>query len=454
MGRVDQFEHTQGLVIYNDYMNTLFGDPRIEKELPLIEGAASVGADVFCIDAGWYDSTDGGWWDMVGEWQASTNRFGDAGLRGLADTIRAHGMGLGLWLEPEVIGVKSPLASMLPDSAFFQRHGVRVCDSGRYLLDFRSPEAREHVTRTVDRLIDDFGAVFFKFDYNTIPGVGTDLNAESVGDGLLEHCRAYVDWLDDLRRRHPDVMIENCGSGAMRADYAQLSRLDLQSTSDQCDPLIYAAIAAGAGMTILPEQQGNWGYAQQEMDDETAVFTLATGVLGRLYLSGFIDRMTEPRLSLVRDAIALHRCVLADQQHMVPFWRPDFPTSTAIGLPSACVMSKRICVTRMCTANPLGMSRLPSRTISNLSRKISPTTSSCGVAAAHVREHAVGCGSNHRTGVPESCRTGPCAQCQTVDYRTHGSGNGSSERRHLQATLRPHLCHSPPRLIGAEPTNR
>ena len=68
-------------MIYNDYMNTLFGDPRIEKELPLIEGAASVGADVFCIDAGWYDSTDGGWWDMVGEWQASTNRFGDAGLR-------------------------------------------------------------------------------------------------------------------------------------------------------------------------------------------------------------------------------------------------------------------------------------------------------------------------------------------------------------------------------------
>ena len=47
LGRVDQFEHTQGLVIYNDYMNTLFGDPRIEKELPLIEGAASVGADVF-----------------------------------------------------------------------------------------------------------------------------------------------------------------------------------------------------------------------------------------------------------------------------------------------------------------------------------------------------------------------------------------------------------------------
>lgn len=325
LGREADFEHTQGLVVYNDYMNTLFGDPRLDKELPLIEGAAKAGADVFCIDAGWYDSTDGGWWDMVGEWEPSTNRFGSAGLAGLAQTIRDHGMGLGLWLEPEVIGVKSPLAATLPEEAFFTRHGVRVCDSGRYLLDFCSSAAREHVTRTVDRLIDEFGAVFFKFDYNTVPGTGTDRDAESVGGGLLAHCRAYLDWLDDLRRRHPDVMIENCGSGAMRADYAQLSRLDLQSTSDQCDPLIYAAIAAGAGLTILPEQQGNWGYAQQEMDDETAVLTLATGVLGRLYLSGFINRMDGSRLGLVRDAVALQRRVLTEQERLVPWWPAGLP---------------------------------------------------------------------------------------------------------------------------------
>ena len=180
-------------------------------------------------------------------------------------------------------------------------------------------------------------------------------------------------------------MIENCGSGAMRADYAQLSRLDLQSTSDQCDPLIYAAIAAGAGMMILPEQQGNWGYAQQEMDDETAVFTLATGVLGRLYLSGFIDHMTEPRLSLVRDAVALHRCVLADQQHMVPFWPSGLPDFDGDCLPSGCAMSKRICATRMCVAKTHGTSRLPNRTASSLSRKTNPITSSYGVAEAPPR---------------------------------------------------------------------
>lgn len=57
------------------------------------------------------------------------------------------------------------------------------------------------------------------------------------------------------------------------------------------------------------------------------MFTLAAGILGRLYLSGFIDRMDEARLGLVRDAIALHRTILGGQSHLVPWWPcglPDF----------------------------------------------------------------------------------------------------------------------------------
>lgn len=67
------------------------------------------------------------------------------------------------------------------------------------------------------------------------------------------------------------------------------------------------------------------GYAQEEMDDETAVFTLTAGILGRLYLSGFINRMGERRLALVRDAVALHRRVLDEQGHLMPWWPDDLP---------------------------------------------------------------------------------------------------------------------------------
>ncbi|MFC6159511.1 glycoside hydrolase family 36 protein [Kribbella jiaozuonensis] len=189
-------------VIFNDYMNTLMGDPTTEKLLPLIDAAAEVGADYFCIDAGWYAERD--WWSTVGAWQPSTTRF-PGGLGEVIDRIHQRGMVPGLWLEPEVIGVDAPIARELPDDAFLTRQGIRVAEHGRYLLDLRSPLARQHLDDTVDRLVADFGIGFFKFDNNTMTGPGTDKGGTSLGHGLLEHQRALLDWLDACRRG-----IRNC----------------------------------------------------------------------------------------------------------------------------------------------------------------------------------------------------------------------------------------------------
>ncbi|KFI64257.1 glycoside hydrolase family 36 protein [Bifidobacterium cuniculi] len=326
-GRTEQFDAGELKVVYNDYMNTVEGSPNVELELPLVDGAAKAGADVFCIDIGWFVEDDDDWWSSVGDWEPSIDRFGIVRMAGIIHDITAHGMQPGLWLEPEIVGVHSPVAKTLPDSAFFCRHGRRVADYDRYHLDFRSPLARAHATAVVERLIDEFGIRYFKFDCNTVPGAGTDVDTDSVGAGLLEHCRAVQQWIDGLRRRHPDVMIENAAAGAMRADYAMLSRLDLQSASDQSDPHVFAAIAAGAGLAVLPEQQGDWAVVQEDMDDEQAVFALVSGVLGRLYLSGFLNRLPEPRMRLVRQAVALHREILEEQGHLVPWWPyglPDF----------------------------------------------------------------------------------------------------------------------------------
>ena len=56
-------------VIFNDYMNCLWADPTEEKLIPVIDKAAEVGAEYYCMDAGWY--ADGTWWETVGE----SNRF-------------------------------------------------------------------------------------------------------------------------------------------------------------------------------------------------------------------------------------------------------------------------------------------------------------------------------------------------------------------------------------------
>ncbi|MGN7949371.1 glycoside hydrolase family 36 protein [Microbacterium sp. 22215] len=312
-------------VIFNDYMNTLMGDPTTQKLLPLIDAAAEVGADVFCIDAGWY--AEGSWWDSVGEWQPSARRF-PGGLGEVIDRIRSHGMTAGLWLEPEVIGVRSALASSekgLPDSAFFSRGGVRLAEHGRHLLDLRDPAARAHVDGVIDRLVADYGIGFIKMDYNTMTGPGTDSGDVAPGAGLLEHDRALLTLLDDVQTRHPRLLIESCASGAMRMDQQMLSRLHLQSTSDQQDPVMYASIAAAAPAAMLPEQAGNWAYPVAGSTREEVIFSLVNGLLGRLYLSGYLNRMTPPERALVRAAVDAQRTVLTVIERALPFWPLGLP---------------------------------------------------------------------------------------------------------------------------------
>ena len=321
-------------VVFNDYMNTINGDPTTEKLLPLIDAAARAGAEYFCVDAGWYD--DGGnWWDSVGAWTPSAKRF-PGGLGEVVDRIHKTGMTPGLWLEPEVVGVRSPLAESLPPDAFFQRAGRRQVEHGRYHLDLTHPAAVAHLDATVDRLVEDFGIGYFKFDYNINPGAGTTSKVDSVGDGLLAHNRAYLAWLDDVLDRHPGLVLESCASGAMRMDYAVLSRLQLQSTSDQQNPLRYPPIAAAAPMSVLPEQSASWAYPQPEMSDEEIAFTLCTGMLGRLYLSGHLDRMSPAQFALVRDAVTTHQAIRAELAEAVPFWPLGLPGWTvpwvALGL--------------------------------------------------------------------------------------------------------------------------
>ncbi|MER6093778.1 alpha-galactosidase [Streptomyces bluensis] len=319
-------DHTALPVVFNDYMNTLMGDPTTEKLLPLIDAAADAGAEYFCIDSGWYDDDTEGWWDSVGAWLSSPRRFPDGGLRAVLDRIRERGMVPGLWLEPEVVGVRSPIASALPPEAFFQRDGVRLTEQGRHQLDLRHPAARAHLDKTVDRIVGDWGVGYLKLDYNIVVDPGTCAPGDlAPGAGLLGHAHAYLDWLSGVLDRHPGLVIENCASGGMRMDGATLAVSQLQSTSDQQDPLLFPPIAAAAPTAVPPEQGAVWAYPQPEYDDDLITFTLGGALLGRVHLSGHLNRMSKHQLGLVRDTVSTYKTIRADLARAVPFWPLGLP---------------------------------------------------------------------------------------------------------------------------------
>ncbi|WOF22334.1 alpha-galactosidase [Microbacterium betulae] len=314
-------------LVFNDYMNALMGDPTTEKLLPLIDAAATVGARIFCIDAGWYD--DGGdWWPSVGAWEASTVRFAPEGLVGVLDHIREAGMTPGLWVEPEVVGVRSPIARTLPEEAFMHRQGERIVEHDRYFLDFRSVAACDYLDGVFARLIEEYGARYFKWDYNVTPGSGPDTEASGPGEGLLDHARAHLAWVERLRERYPDVVLEACSSGAQRMDAAILARYDLQSTTDQQDYRLYPPIAAAAPMSMPIEMAGNWAYPQPGWSDEQVAFTLVTGLSGRLYLSGHLNRLESSQRAIVHEATSIYPDVISHHARALPSWPLGLPAWT------------------------------------------------------------------------------------------------------------------------------
>jgi alpha-galactosidase len=317
-------ENTRCPVIFNDYMNCLWADPTEAKELPLIDAAAKAGCEYYVIDAGWYATLHEDWNQTLGNWQPSTDRW-PHGLPFVLDRIRQMGMIPGLWIEPEVAGVHSQLA-LQPDSWFLMRHGKRFLKNSRYLLDFRNPAVSAYLDQVVDRLVHDYGVGYLKMDYNVDSLAGTDQNADSPGQGLLEHNRAHLAWLESILKRYPSLVIENCGSGGGRMDYAMLSRLQIQSATDQENYLRLPAIITGAAAAVLPEQLACWSYPLANSDADQASFNMVTAMLCRIHQSGRIDKIPSRVVVQVKNGIRIYKDVI--RKH-IPEAAPFYP----LGMP-------------------------------------------------------------------------------------------------------------------------
>ncbi len=315
--RRDNADNRKLPVIFNDYMNCLWADPTTEKELPMIDAAAAAGCEYYCIDAGWY--TDDNWWPNVGKWEPSERRFPN-GLKEVTDAIRSKGMIPGIWLEIEFMGIRCPMAEKVDPSWFFQRHGKVVIDKDRYQLDFRNPQVRSYTRGVVDRLIKEYGIGYFKIDYNTNAFMGTGYNSDSFGDGLLEHNRAYLKWLDEIFTDYPELVIENCSSGGMRMDYAMLERHSIQSTSDQTNYLKYASIAANAPTAVTPEQAAIWSYPLKDSSKEQIIFNCVNSCLMRIHQSGNMEVLTEENRNTVKEALEFYKKIRGKIPEALPFW--------------------------------------------------------------------------------------------------------------------------------------
>ncbi len=310
------------ILVFNDYMNCLWARPSKERLLPLIDAAYKVGAEAFCIDAGWYKSEVPAL--NIGDWEPDDSLFGQDGLKSIIDYIKSKNMKPGLWLELESCASSSD-AYCMEDECFAVNHGKRV-HRNRSIFDFRNPKVCDYMMKKISFLIEELGVAFFKNDYNQSIGAGDNKYTSSSSLGTQEQIRAFYKFINCVQKKYPHVLIENCGSGGLRHDYGAMKHFNMQSTSDQEHYFRYPSIISGTLATLLPEHAGIWSYPYpvifesiekseeykkvevlRNYSREETIFNMINGMCGNMYLSGRIDYADEEGLSIIKEGVDIYK---------------------------------------------------------------------------------------------------------------------------------------------------
>lgn len=219
------------------------------RVLELVPQAASLGCEVFVLDAGWYTthawSPLANWHARAGDWVIDPARF-PRGLAFVAEACRAAGMGFGLWVEPEAVGACAALRQEHPE---WMHHldGRPPAEDGRAVLHLGVPGAWAHAFALLAELVRATGAVWLKWDFNADLAAGGWAPGLGAGqDPLVAHYRGLYRLQDALRAAFPDLVLEMCASGGGRMDGAILSHAHTNWISD--NPQAVAKLAIHFGM--------------------------------------------------------------------------------------------------------------------------------------------------------------------------------------------------------------
>ncbi|MBI3920408.1 MAG: alpha-galactosidase, partial [Armatimonadetes bacterium] len=237
-----------------------WGGTAAEVHLSNVDGIAAhdLPVEFYWIDAEWFGK--GPWFLTVGDWRPKPDLY-PKGFKPISDRLHDTGRKLLVWFEPERVCRGVPwyeelsdwLLDLPPDKRHYnwgqsqqdpewvrwesQRNQI---GEGDWLFNLGIPAAREFLTGQMARCIEEFGLDCFRHDANIAP-LEFWRHADAPDRQGLTEIRwvegLYAFW-DELLRRFPHLMIDNCASGGRRIDLETLSRsVPLWRTDYPGDPL-------------------------------------------------------------------------------------------------------------------------------------------------------------------------------------------------------------------------
>ena len=198
----------------------------------------------YWIDAEWFGQ--GPWWKNTGDWRVKADLYPE-GFQPISAALHHSGRKLLLWFEPERVAPGTPWFQdhpqwllavpkehrvynwgdkhTFPDWVTSESRRNQINDGDR-LFNLGLPEARRFVTDFISERITEFGLDCYRHDANIAPLEFWRAADTPDRQGITEIRWVeglYAFW-DELLRRHPGMLIDNCASGGRRIDLETLTR--------------------------------------------------------------------------------------------------------------------------------------------------------------------------------------------------------------------------------------
>jgi len=311
----------------------------------MVDDAAALGLEMFHLDAGWFRG--------VGDWTSNPVKF-PHGVDALADRAHQRGLKFGLWVdwtqagtdtEPGALNVHDPdvrdwlTRDVEPDWKPEEFKGVTI--------DIGDPPARAWCARELERLVTSFHLDMLEHDGYLVaegcvrsdhPHVACDPAQEKAlaPPLLIGSCStdvsyratlAYYSLYEDLRARHPGLLLEACNDGGRMVDFGTAAHTDYFSITDSYDPLSNRRAFYDASHLLPPSMLECYVERTPAPRVENFLYALRSGMMGWSTIMQDTRSWTLPEREAAQRAFAVYKDRLrplirsADLYHISP--RPD-----------------------------------------------------------------------------------------------------------------------------------
>ncbi len=294
-------------VIFNSWEGCHFSFNE-QKLSSLVKNAASLGFEMFVLDDGWFavrndDTTS------LGDWSVNTLKI-PQGLGGLSKEVHRSGMLFGLWIEPEMISLKSHLYMKHPEWVLGDpRRKEHAVGRNQYILDITREDVQEYLITTIKNLIQNASIDYIKWDMNRhLSDMYSSL--QDQGEYMHRYILALYRLQKSIMIACPNVLLENCASGGTRFDLGMMAYGGQLWTSDASDPFERIPIMEGS-LALYPLSVTATSVALEENFATKRKTSLATrfevAAFGCLSYSLDLDKLTKAEKQEVRSQIEFYK---------------------------------------------------------------------------------------------------------------------------------------------------